>query len=163
MRAAAVAWLLFLVPAHAGWCDVQIPPPSLQQAPTIEYWVESLPIVDLERVCGVPGGPIGMAGGCAPYVSEGEVRVVYIRDDLDEREFECVERHELAHLPPNNWDHGPTWRSLMIGGEWAPTPLPRWRRPEHVDPFYFVRGRKGTKWREGMEVMPAMKEFYSRL
>lgn len=144
----ALALAMAATPAFAGWCDYQVPPPEYRQEPTITYFIAEYDPLEVERICNIPGNPKGMVGACVgPLIesSDGDHRYIYIRNDLDATESECVLLHEKAHLQPNNWNHGYGFALRILPGGVAVAPGPKWRRPAHVDPFMFVRGRVGHK------------------
>ena len=141
--------------ASAGWCDYGVPPPQYRQEPSVRYYVHEVSLEDLAVHCPVSPGDIAeIQGACVHTLIrslDGDYAAIFIRNDLTDEEYECVVLHEKAHLPPNVWDHGPEWRSYKDkNGQWRPNPSPRWRRPVHVDPFIFVRGRVGNRVEEPM-------------
>lgn len=138
MRASLLAWLVLSTTAHAGWCDYEAPPIEMQGEPTINYWTEELPVEELDAICADAGSPPGMTGGCVSVLvnsPDGDYQIIYVREDLSDEDLRCVLLHEKAHLPPNNWQHGENWQQRTY---------PLWRRPSHVDPFMFARGRVGA-------------------
>jgi hypothetical protein len=147
----ALMLLLALVAPAQGhdWCSYLVPPPDQREEPTVKYLVHLAPPADLSWLCSSFGGhPVGMAGGCARNQGAdqngNEHWVIFVRADLSPEHTACVLLHEKAHLPPNNWSHGPACALRILPGNKAPAPGPKWRRLDHVDPFFFVRGRGGV-------------------
>lgn len=144
-----ISWTSILIvtvsPALAGWCDFA-PPADKRTPPSVPFYDIAYPPDEMGAACFDASVPSEMIGACAypvasPDAKGGIIWVIPHRDDLDDAEYECVIMHEKAHMPPNNWDHGPDWQSYLSDGQWRPAPGARWRRPAHVDPFSFVSGR----------------------
>lgn len=132
-----IAALSLSSPAMAGWCGYETPPPEYRNEPSVAYKIFDQPSEMLDETCHTDGGPPGFIGACAEEVVSAQEQppgfwIIYIRNDVSAEDRECILLHEKAHLPPNNWEHG---------GDWQQRDYPIWRRPTHVDPFYYARGR----------------------
>jgi hypothetical protein len=97
-------------------CLVRQPPTELQSPPSVSFRVWPVPVTHIDFFCNSFDAPYGLVEGCS--VEDEGGWLIYIRDDLGDEETECILRHEKAHLPPNNWDHGPSWPAYFDGGVW---------------------------------------------
>lgn len=112
-----VAAIAIAMGASNAFGCVSPPPPGFEREPTVKYRVWPTPITHIDFFCNSLDAPYGHVWGCSMEVDDGEWWI-YLRDDLGAEETQCMLRHEKAHLPPNNWDHGPSWPAYFDGGVW---------------------------------------------
>lgn len=153
MHARILAALICLAsgsPALAwDWCSATETPPAPNPHPTVDYRVLDVSNEDLNWVCEAQDTPVGWIGGCASDFFGQDSWTIYLRNDLDSAERQCVLEHELAHLPPVLWDHGPIVPHYVdSAGVYHLKSGPRYRRAVHIKPWHFVSGRVGGKLRE---------------
>lgn len=146
MRAIAASLMVLTLCLPAAALECRVPPPmDKRQPPSVPYYEMSYPPEKMAEACGAPMFPAGLIGACTGPeqsldVEGGWIWVIRYREDFTDDQYECAMLHEKAHMPPNNWDHGPTWRSYNSAGKWRPAPAgPQWRRPVHVKRIFFAR------------------------
>lgn len=117
----------------SDWC--YFPPPADKRAePTVEYHVLYLGPLNFAMACMAEWLPMAvLPGGCSVEELDGSWNI-YIQDWPPEDQRKCILTHEKAHLPPNNWQHGPFRGSYLdADGLWQPSRGPRIRRSVHKD------------------------------
>jgi len=112
---AALFLYVMIAPAFAFDTCEHLPPKDMQQKPNVDFIYKLINPNDINEVCSF-ATTLYVYGCVRPTDKEKlDFFVIFINSSLSEDQQVCTFKHELGHLPPNNWDvdhdgKRPDWR-----------------------------------------------------